>query len=134
MSPQQDIHTIPSLITTLGIRILSSTNGVVIATMPVDERTTQPYGVLSGGASLALAESIAGYGSSLLCQANEFPVGIQVSANHLFAVSSGQSVLATGTLLHKGQTTHIWNIDITDKHEKLISTARVTNMILSKKA
>jgi len=134
MSIPEDIHSIPSVISALGMRLLpSSQEGIVVATMPVDERTIQPYGVLSGGASLALAETLAGYGSFLLCQPDEFPSGISVSASHLAAVPAGQIVQATGTLLHKGQTTHVWNIDIVDEQGKLVSTARVTNMILRKK-
>lgn len=134
-------NTNPSLLTALGIQIMPSEHtthaehthaGHIVATMPVDERTMHPYGMLSGGASVALAESLAGYGSSLYCQEDEFPSGIQISANHVATASAGEFLTATGNLVHKGRLTHVWNIDITNSHEKLISTVRVTNMIVRK--
>lgn len=102
----------------------------VTATMPVDERTMHPFGKLSGGASLALAESLAGYASHLFCQENEFPVGLQVSANHISSGSKGEMLTASARLVHKGRKTHIWNIDVYNEYAKLISSVRVTNMII----
>lgn len=125
---------IESLLTTLGMCMQPvNGEGAIVATMPVDKRTMHPYGMLSGGASIALAESLAGYGSLSYCEEGEFPSGVQVSANHVSNTSRvGEIVTATGVLLHKGRTTHVWNIDITDARGKLLSTVRVTNMILRK--
>lgn len=103
----------------------------LLADMPVDERTCQPYGYLSGGASLALAETLAGYGSALFLPATHKPVGVTVSANHVSAAPVGHTVQGRATLVHKGRTTHVWNVDITDTDTgRLISTARVLNQIL----
>ncbi len=119
----------------LGIEFTSMEEGRVTATMPVDHRTCQPFGLLNGGASLALAEMVAGHGSVPLCAPGEMPCGIQVSANHvgMVKVEEGAFVTATGTIVHRGRTTHIWNIDITNRTGKLISTARVVNQIVKKR-
>ena len=97
----------------LGIRFLPSTEDAVHAEMPVDHRTSQPFGMLNGGASLALAEIVAGHGSMSLCREGEYACGVQVSGNHLSAVPVGGKVFATGKLIHRGRSSHIWNIDIT---------------------
>ena len=73
----------------LGIRFLPSTEDAVHAEMPVDHRTSQPFGMLNGGASLALAEIVAGHGSTSLCREDEYACGVQVSGNHLSAVPVG---------------------------------------------
>ncbi len=116
----------------LGIRFTEMKEGYVKAIMPVDKRTCQPFGILNGGASLALAEIVAGHGSIPLCAESQMPCGIQVSANHVSMVPYGSWVEATGTLIHRGRTTHIWNIDITSPEGKLVSTARITNQIVKK--
>ena len=116
----------------LGIEFTLVEEGLVKATMPVDHRTCQPYGVLNGGASIALAEMVAGHGSVPLCTPGEMPCGIQVSANHLRMVKVGNTVEATGTLVHRGRTMHIWNIDIKTTDGKLVSTVRVVNQIVKK--
>lgn len=118
----------------LGIRFTEMKEGYVKAVMPVDERTCQPFGILNGGASLALAEMVAGHGSVPLCAENQMPCGIQVSANHVSMVPAGSQVEATGTLIHRGRTTHIWNIDITTPEGKLVSTARIINQIVKKRS
>lgn len=119
----------------LGIEFTGMEEGKVTAIMPVDHRTCQPFGILNGGASLALAEIMAGHGSVPLCSPNEMPCGIQVSANHvgMVKVEEGAYVKATGTLIHRGRTTHIWNIDITTPEGKLVSTARIVNQIVKKR-
>ena len=116
----------------LGIIFTEIREGYVKASMPVDERTCQPFGILNGGASLALAEMVAGHGSAPLCPPGEIPCGIQVSANHLRIVPKGVSVEATGTLIHRGRTLHTWNVDITDPEGRLVSTARIVNKIIKK--
>lgn len=123
-----------SMIGHLGILFLESEDvNVVKATMPVDARTCQPFGLLNGGASLALAECIAGHGSSQICGEDSFAVGVQVSANHISTVPQGQTVTGIGTLVHKGRSSHVWNVDIVSQEEKLISTVRVVNFVYSKK-
>ncbi|MGL5957816.1 MAG: PaaI family thioesterase [Phocaeicola sp.] len=116
----------------LGIRFLSVNSTTVCAEMPVDHRTCQPYGYLNGGASLALAEICAGYGSEKLCDEKSYPCGVQVSGNHLAPVAVGEKVIATATIIHKGRNTHVWNIDIKNQQEKLISTARVVNYLVKR--
>ncbi len=121
-----------SLISNLGIEIESVAAGEVVASMPVSDKTMRPGGILHGGANLALAETIAGLGSILLIDSNEFDArGIQVTANHVSAASEGR-VTATAKIVHEGKQTHVWNVDITRNDGKLISTARVTNMIVKK--
>lgn len=117
----------------LGIKFQSIQEGYVKATMPVDARTCQPFGALNGGASLALAEIVAGHGSVPLCSPNQMPCGIQVSANHVRMVRTGSYVEATGRLIHRGRTSHIWNVDITDPEGRLVSTARIVNQIVKKR-
>ncbi len=117
----------------LGIRFTEMKEGHVKAFMPVNERTCQPFRILNGGASLALAEIVAGHGSIPLCAEGQMPCGIQVSANHISMVPEGSYVEATGTLIHRGRTTHIWNIDITNPEGKLVSTARIVNQIVKKR-
>ena len=117
----------------LGIEFISVEEGLVKAKMPVDHRTCQPFGILNGGASLALAEMVAGHGSVPLCSESEMPCGIQVSANHVGMVRTGSYVMATGQLIHRGRTTHIWNVDITSPEGKLISTARIVNQIVKRR-
>lgn len=123
-----------SMIGHLGILFLESEDAnMVKASMPVDHRTCQPFGMLNGGASLALAECIAGHGSSLLCSEDTFAVGVQVSANHISTVPVGQEVTGIGTLIHKGRSSHVWNVEILSQEGKLISTIRVVNFVYSKK-
>ena len=99
------------------------------AGMRVDESSRQPMGYLSGGASLALAETLAGAGSAALCP-DKVCVGIQVSGSHVRAVPDGDTVNALARIVHQGATLHVWNVDLTDGCGRLISTAHVTNYIL----
>lgn len=92
-----------------------------------------PLAMLNGGASLALAEIAAGHGSMSLCREGEYACGIQVSGNHISSVPVGGKVIANGQLIHRGNSSHIWNIDITTPEGKLVSTIRVVNFILKKK-
>lgn len=100
------------------------------ASMRVDERNRQVFGFLSGGATLALAENLAGVGSMALCP-NKICVGINVSANHVKAVLEGDTVTATARILHKGRTLHVWHIEITNGKGELISAVDITNFILN---
>ena len=117
----------------LHIEYLEVGDGFVKARMPVNERTKQPMGILHGGANLALAETIAGLGSVLIVNPDEFDVrGSQVSANHVGTAHTGW-VLAEANLLHRGKNTHVWNVDIRDEKGVLISTCRLTNFVIKKK-
>jgi len=123
----------PNLSTALGMEFISTPeNDTCMARMKVDERNRQPFGFLSGGASLALAENVAGVGSSALCPRCAC-VGIEVSGSHVKAVAEGDSVTAYARLLHKGTTLHVWNVDIKDTSGELISNVRVTNYIIKQK-
>ncbi len=121
----------PNLSTALGMEFLSTPeDDTCMARMKVDERNRQPFGFLSGGASLALAENVAGVGSSSLCPGCAC-VGIEVSGSHVKAVMEGDTVTAYARLLHKGTTLHVWNVDIKDTSGELISNVRVTNYVIS---
>ena len=123
----------PNLSTALGMEFFSTPeDDTCIARMKVDERNRQPFGFLSGGASLALAENVAGVGSSALCP-NCACVGIEVSGSHVKAVAEGDCVTAYARLLNKGTTLHVWNVDIKDSSGDLISNVRVTNYIIKQK-
>jgi uncharacterized protein (TIGR00369 family) len=124
------IESKPNLSTALGMEFISTPEGdTCMARMKVDERNRQPFGFLSGGASLALAENVAGVGSSALCPGCAC-VGIEVSGSHVKAVVEGDTVTAFARLLHKGTTLHVWNVDIKDTADDLISNVRVTNYII----
>jgi uncharacterized protein (TIGR00369 family) len=123
----------PNLSTALGMEFISTPeDDTCMARMRVDERNRQPFGFLSGGASLALAENVAGVGSSALCPGCAC-VGIEVSGSHVKAVAEGDSVTAYAKLLHKGTTLHVWNVDVEDTSGELISNVRVTNYIIKQK-
>lgn len=103
------------------------------ATMPVDEHTCQPFGVLHGGASLALAETLAGVGTLCLIGPDQHAVGQQVSGNHVAAAQMGDTVRAVARLLHKGRSSHVWRVEIfSQSTDKLISVAQVLYAILQK--
>ena len=117
----------------LGIQYTYASEDRVEATMPVDERTRQPFGILHGGATLALAETVAGLGSMILAKPDEIVVGMQVSGNHMSSAHEGDTVRAVGTIIHKGRSSHVWNVDVFTSTDKLVSSIRVVNSILKKK-
>jgi Cof subfamily protein (haloacid dehalogenase superfamily) len=122
-----------ALMGNLGIQYTYASEDRVEATMPVDERTRQPFGVLHGGATLALAETVAGFGSMILCRPDEGVAGMQVSGNHLSSAREGDTVRAVGTIIHKGRSSHVWNVDVFTSTGKLVSSVRVINSILKKR-
>lgn len=122
-----------NLMETLGIVFTHVSENKVEATMPVKKHVCQPFGILHGGATIALAESAAGEGSLFLCKENEMPAGVQISCNHISAAKEGDTVNAVANIIHKGTTTHIWNVDIYNSHAKLISSVRVLNMIIKQR-
>ena len=117
-----------ALMGNLGIQYTYADQDRVEATMPVDHRTRQPFGILHGGATLALAETVAGLGSMILCQPDEMVVGMQVSGNHISSALEGDTVRAVGTIVHKGRSSHVWNVDVFTSTNKLVSTVRVVNL------
>ena len=122
-----------TLMGNLGIQYTYASSSRIEAVMPVDERTRQPFGVLHGGATLALAETVAGMGSMLICEPDEIIVGMQVSGNHISSAHEGDSVRAVGTIIHKGRSSHVWNVDVFTSTDKLISSIRVVNSVLKKR-
>ncbi len=117
---------------TLGMEFISTPDpDTCQARMKVDERNRQIFGFLSGGASLALAENLAGVGSLALCP-NNICVGINVSGSHVKAVLDGDTVTATAHILHKGKTLHQWHVDIRNEAGDLISSVEVTNFVMNK--
>lgn len=119
-----------SLVAHLGIEILEIGDKLVRGRMPVDERTRQPQGALHGGASTAFAETLGGTGSAYyLDLEKQFPVGLEINANYIRAVTSGY-VHGKATALHLGKRTHVWQIEITDEEDKLICISRLTNTII----
>ncbi|MFT4412982.1 hotdog fold thioesterase [Fredinandcohnia humi] len=121
---------INTLIDALGIEIQELTEERVIATMPVDERTRQPFGILHGGASVALAETVASIGTyNLIDQETEGCAGLEINANHIRSKRDGV-VKAIGTPLHKGRTTMVWDIKIVDEEDRLICVSRCTMAVL----
>jgi 1,4-dihydroxy-2-naphthoyl-CoA hydrolase len=117
----------------LGIECVEIGKDYIVSTMPVDHRTHQPMGLLHGGASAALIESIGSMGSTLLLDlSKEYPVGLEVNANHVGGIKSGK-VRAIGKIVHAGKRTHLWQVDIFDMEtEKLICTGRLTIMIIQR--
>ena len=115
----------------LDILITEVTDTTISASMPVDHRTVQPYGILHGGASATLAESVASLASSLVVPhpANQKVVGIELNINHLRQVSAGH-VHATARPVKLGRRLHVWQIDIADDAGKQVSTARLTVMVI----
>src|SRR5690606_13284058 len=122
-----------TLISILGIKVEEVTPERVTATMPVDERTRQPFGLLHGGASVALAETVASVGTyNLIDQQTEGCAGLEINANHIRAKKDG-IVKAIGTPLHRGKTTMVWDVKIFDEEENLICVSRCTMAILKLK-
>ncbi|MDD1514319.1 hotdog fold thioesterase [Priestia megaterium] len=121
-----------TLLEALGIEIISASEQRVEATMPVDERTRQPFGLLHGGASVALAETVASLGAIKSVDfEKEICVGLEINANHIKGKKDG-IVTAIGVPLHKGKKTAVWEVKIQDEEEKLICISRCTLAILPK--
>jgi 1,4-dihydroxy-2-naphthoyl-CoA hydrolase len=117
----------------LGMQFTEVGDNYLKATMPVDKRTHQPYGLLHGGASVALAETIGSVASALIINPEKMMcVGLEINANHVRGVSEG---LVTGiaTPLHLGGSTHVWDIKIYDDNERLVCVSRLTVAILKKR-
>ena len=122
-----------ALMGNLGIQYTYASDERVEATMPVDYRTRQPFGILHGGATLALAETVAGLGSMIICEPDEIVVGMQVSGNHISSAHEGDTVRAVATIVHKGRSSHVWNVDVFTSTNKLVSSTRVVNSVIKKR-
>ena len=122
-----------ALMGNLGIQYTYGSDELVEATMPVDYRTRQPFGILHGGATLALAETVAGLGSMIICEPDEIVVGMQVSGNHISSAHEGDTVRAVATIVHKGRSSHVWNVDVFTSTNKLVSSIRVVNSVIKKR-
>lgn len=121
-----------TLLSTLGIEFVEQSKARVVARMPVGPRVHQPFGILHGGASVALAETVASYAGWLnIDQARENVVGLEINANHLRAKRDGV-VTAVATPLHIGRKTQVWDIRITDEQDKLVCISRCTLAVVPK--
>jgi len=119
-----------TLLHSLGIEVIKIEQGRVTATMPVDDRTCQPFGLLHGGASVALAETVASVGGyELVDKENEVVVGLEINANHIKGKKDGM-VTAVGEVIHRGRTTMIWEVKIKDEQDQLICISRCTLAII----
>jgi 1,4-dihydroxy-2-naphthoyl-CoA hydrolase len=117
----------------LGIIYTEIGKDYICGKMPVDKRTHQPAGLLHGGASAVLAESLGSMGSAIIADMRENNItGIEINANHIKAVKSG-FVHAKAQLVHLGKSTHIWNIEIKNDEGKLVCLSRLTVLVLPKK-
>lgn len=119
-----------TLMSTLGIQVTEATPDRVVAQMEVTPRHHQPFGFLHGGASVALAETVASIGAYLAAPEGHTSFGLEINANHLRSVRSGK-VTAIATPLHKGRTTHVWNIEIRDEQSRLVCVSRCTLAIVA---
>ena len=122
-----------TLMQTLNIEYTDAGEDFLVATMPVNSSVHQPMGLLHGGASVALAESVGSAATMLYVNSELSEIrGIEISANHLKAKRDG-IVTATATIVHKGRSIHLWEIRITDENNNLISLCKLTNMVLPKR-
>ena len=121
-----------TLMQTLGIEFIDAGPDFLVATMPVNSKVHQPMGLLHGGASVALAESLGSGASLMLIDTNTQEVrGIEISANHVKSKRAGR-VIGKATLLHRGRSIHLWEIRITDDNNELISICKITNIVMNK--
>lgn len=119
-----------TLLHSLGIEVIKIEKGRVVATMPVDGRTRQPFGFLHGGASVALAETVASIGANeMIDTETEAAVGIEINANHIKGKRDGV-VTAIAEVIHSGKSTMVWEIKITDEQDQLICLSRCTISII----
>ncbi len=122
-----------TLMETLDIEYIEIGENFLVGKMPVTPKVHQPDGVLHGGATVALAESVGSMASYIFLDAQKFYVrGIEISANHIKSIKSGE-VFAKATIIHKGRTTQLWEIKITDVDGQLISLCKLTTISLPKK-
>ena len=132
--PVQQMNTMHknTLMETLGIEFTHSGENLLVAKMPVTSSHHQPMGLLHGGATAALIETIGSMGSAMTCDlSKEAPVGLELNVNHIRGVKNGE-VIGTGKLIHQGRSTHVWQVDIHTSDNLLIATGRLTVMIIQR--
>lgn len=117
----------------LGIEFTEVSNDYLIAKMPVDYRTTQPFKMLHGGASVVLAETLGSIASNFIVNEDQYCVGLEVNANHVKGVPSGEFVYGKVMPLHLGKRTHVWDIRISNGKGQLVCVSRITMSVLDKK-
>ncbi|MGK0428284.1 MAG: hypothetical protein ACJAUR_002404 [Ulvibacter sp.] len=121
-----------TLMETLSIEFIDVTETTIVARMPVSSKVHQPDGVLHGGASVALAESVGSAGAFIFLNSEDIVIrGIEISANHVKSVKDG-FVYAKATILHKGRTTQLWQIRITNEADELVSLVKLTTLTMKK--
>ena len=128
-----DIKTKNTMVEHLGIKVTELGEDYIVGTMPIDNRTKQPFGILHGGASVALAETLASYGGYLTVDSEKFHVvGVEINANHLKMAKKG---IVTGKCnpIKRGRSTQVWQTEITNEDNELICISRITLMVLDKK-
>ncbi|WP_028022450.1 hotdog fold thioesterase [Enterovibrio calviensis] len=121
-----------TLVEHLGIQYTAFDDSSLTGTMPVDSRTHQPLGMLHGGASVVLAETLGSLAANMCVEENKYCVGLDINANHIRAMRSGQ-VIGTATPIHLGATTQVWQIEIVDDRGRLVCTSRLTMAVLQHK-
>ncbi|MDY0779912.1 PaaI family thioesterase [Tenacibaculum sp. IB213877] len=122
-----------TLMETLEIEFVDVGEDYLTAKMPVNSRVYQPYGILHGGATAALAETVGSSASAFFTDTSKKVIkGIELSINHIKSKKEGE-VFATARVIHKGRTTHLWEVKIVDEEDNLISICKLTNIILDKK-
>lgn len=122
-----------TLVGHLGIKITASGDDYLEGTMPVDDRTVQPYGLLHGGASCALAESLGSIAANLCIDTNEYmAVGQHIEATHLRSVTKGE-VRGKASTVHLGKSSHVWRIEIFNEEGKLVCDSKIIMAIIKKK-
>ena len=129
----KDIVTKDTMVEHLGIEVTELGDNYIVGTMPVDNRTKQPFGILHGGASVALAETLASYGGYLTIDPEKYyVVGVEINANHLKMAKEGK-VTGKCTPIKRGLSTQVWQTEITNDDGELVCISRITLMVLEKK-
>ncbi len=118
-----------SMVEFLGIKVICINDTSIIGSMPVDSRTKQPFGLLHGGASVVLAETLGSLAGNLCLPEGSQAVGLEINANHIRSVKEG-IVTGTVTNIHLGKKTQVWNINILDENRKLTCTSRITLAVI----
>lgn len=122
-----------NMLETLGMKVEKESHGLVIMSMPVSDAVKQPFGYLHGGANLALGETACSIGAANLIDTEKYiPLGLEMNANHISSTTDG-TIYATATIIHEGRSTQVWNIEIKDDTERLISVMRGTIAIKKRK-
>ena len=120
-----------TLVETLGIEIIDFGDDYLCAKMPVDHRTHQPMGILHGGASVSLAETVGSIAATMAVEEGHYCVGLEINANHLKSAREGY-VYATAKPIHIGRSTQVWDIKIENEEKQLVCVSRLTMAILKR--